>query len=57
MKHMMPELKDNCVDELLGIKEELQSVGYVENENLDYDDLIQELVEKTVVKVQKRDLF
>ena len=52
MKQMMPGLKDGCVDDLQRINEDLLTLGYANDENVDYDDLISELVEKTVDKVQ-----
>ena len=54
MKQMMPGLKDGCTDDLQRINEDLLSLGYANDENVDYDDLISELVEKTVDKVKNR---
>ena len=51
MKQMMPGLKDGCVEDLQKINEDLLNLGYANDENVDYDDLISELVEKTVDKV------
>ena len=51
MKQMMPGLKEGCVDDLQRIEEELPKLGYAINEDVDYDDLISKLVEKTIEKV------
>ena len=54
MKQMMPGLKDGCVDDLQRINEDLLSLGYANDENVDYDDLISELVEKTMTLKQSK---
>ena len=51
MKQMMPGLMKGRSEELDRINEDLVSIGYAADENVDYDDLIAELVEKTVDKV------
>ena len=48
MKKMMPILMKERSEELHKIIEDLVNIGYAADENIDYDDLIAELVEKTV---------
>lgn len=51
MKQMMPGLMKGRTEDLQRINEDLLNIGYANDENVDYDDLISELVEKTVDKV------
>lgn len=53
MKKMMPGFKKERSDELQQIIDDLINIGYAADEHVDYDDLIAELVEKTVDKVTK----
>ena len=52
MKKMMPNLKKERSEEHQGIVEQLINVGYAADEKVDYDDLIAELVEKTIERVR-----
>lgn len=51
MKQMMPILMKGRTEDLQRINEDLLNIGYANDENVDYDDLISELVEKTNEKV------
>ena len=51
MKHMMPGLVERCEELLQRIEEELPGLGYANDEDMDYDDLISKLVEKIIDKV------
>ena len=51
MKQMMPGLMKGRTEDLQRINEDLLNIGYANDENVDYDDLISELVEKTIDKV------
>ena len=53
MKQMMPGLMKGRTEDLQRINEDLLNIGYANDENVDYDDLISELVEKTIDKVSK----
>eukprot|EP00092_Neocalanus_flemingeri_P026987 GFUD01029268.1.p1 GENE.GFUD01029268.1~~GFUD01029268.1.p1 ORF type:complete len:718 (-),score=188.67 GFUD01029268.1:332-2485(-) len=52
MKKMMPSLKQESLEELQSIKEQLVENGHASNDNVDYDDLIAQLVEKTIDKIR-----
>ena len=54
MKQMMPGLMKGRTEDLQRINEDLLNIGYANDENVDYDDLILELVEKTNEKVLKK---
>ena len=51
MKQMMPGLMEGRTEDLQRINEDLSNLGYANDENVDYDDLISELVEKTIDRV------
>ena len=51
MKQAMPGLMEGRTEDLQRINEDLSNIGYANDENVDYDDLISELVEKTIDRV------
>ena len=52
MKKMMPQLKQESLEELQSVKEQLVEHGHASDENIDYDDLIAQLVEKSIEKIK-----
>jgi len=52
MKKMMPQLKQESLEELQYVKEQLVEQGHASDENIDYDDLIAQLVEKAMDKIR-----
>jgi len=52
MKKMMPQLKQESMDELQVVKEQLIEHGHASDENIDYDDLIAQLVEKSIERIR-----
>ena len=52
MKKMMPQLKQESIEELQSVKEQLVEHGHASDENIDYDDLIAQLVEKSIEKIK-----
>ena len=52
MKKMMPQLKQESIEELQSVKEQLVEHGHASDENIDYDDLISQLVEKSIEKIK-----
>ena len=52
MKKMMPQLKQESMEELQMIKEQLVEHGNASDENIDNDDLIAQLVEKSIERIR-----